>query len=238
MCIHLIDVVYICIDHDSLGLQAGLTLLRRLPGRTLPVVIRMAEEGGLARLLVDREARLGAYQNLFAFAYLERTCTPDLLNNTPRDILARARYDEYFQEQSQSESTVSSKPPWVPWEKADEQLRAANYRWVDRLQALLKGSGYRILALTDLDSPLSKFAADEVERMARLEHELWLKEKQDGGGQPAPRPPDSAAKVDPDCVPWELLSDTAKEKKRRLVDEIPAFLGRAGFQVNRRAADE
>lgn len=75
-----IDRVYVCVDDDALGLHAGLTLLRRIPeGRDIPIVIRMTEETGLAKLLDDRKNHSGAYRNLFAFGYLDHSCTPDLL---------------------------------------------------------------------------------------------------------------------------------------------------------------
>jgi hypothetical protein len=75
-----IDRVYVCVDDDALGLHAGLTLLRRIPqGKDIPIVIRMTEEAGLAKLLDDRKNHSGAYRNLFAFGYLDHTCTPDLL---------------------------------------------------------------------------------------------------------------------------------------------------------------
>jgi hypothetical protein len=199
-----IGSVYICVDDDSLGLHAGLTLLRQLPDHSLPVVIRMAEESGLARLLEDRKNHPGAYRNLFAFGYLDRTCTPDLLNNTPRDILARARHEEYVQQQHKVASFFVESPTLRPWEQLDERYREANYQWVDHLRLLLKESGYGIVPLTGWDIPLLEFSVDEMERMACL-----------------------------GVIEQEPLSDSARKKERLPVNEIPAFLGRAGFQVSR-----
>ncbi len=75
-----IDRIYICIDNDSLGLHAGLMLRSRLPqGTDIPIVIRMSEETGLARLLEDHRRHPEEYLSLAAFGYLDQTCTPDLL---------------------------------------------------------------------------------------------------------------------------------------------------------------
>lgn len=75
-----IDRIYICVDNDSLGLHAGLMLRLQLPdGVEIPIVIRMCEETGLARLLEDHRNQLGEYRSLVAFGYLDHTCTPDLL---------------------------------------------------------------------------------------------------------------------------------------------------------------
>jgi hypothetical protein len=75
-----VDCVYVCVDDDALGLHAGLTLYRHSPnGKNIKIVIRMAEENGLAKLLEDRKNHKGVYQNLVAFGYLNHTCTPELL---------------------------------------------------------------------------------------------------------------------------------------------------------------
>jgi hypothetical protein len=75
-----IDRIYICVDDDSVGLHAGLMLRMRLPeGVEIPIVIRMSEEAGLARLLEDHRNNLGEYRSLVAFGYLDHTCTPELL---------------------------------------------------------------------------------------------------------------------------------------------------------------
>ena len=91
--------IYICVDDDALGLHSGLTLSRRLSEAGIPIVVRMAEENGLAKLLEFRRNHHGAYRNLFAFGYLDHTCTPDLLKNTPRDLLARLAHEEFVRNQ-------------------------------------------------------------------------------------------------------------------------------------------
>ena len=75
-----VDRIYVSIDNDSLGLHAGLMLHQRLlQGANIPIVIRMSEESGLARLLEDHRAHRKEYRSLSAFGYLDQTCTPDLL---------------------------------------------------------------------------------------------------------------------------------------------------------------
>ena len=76
-----IEHIYVCLDNDALGLHAGLMLRLRIPeGVNIPIVIRMSEEAGLARLLEDhRRGRQDEYSSLSAFGYLDHTCTPELL---------------------------------------------------------------------------------------------------------------------------------------------------------------
>jgi hypothetical protein len=75
-----IQRVYVCVDDDALALHAGLTLYHHNQhGKELKIVIRMAEENGLSKLLRERGSQDWVYPNLVAYGYLNHTCTPDLL---------------------------------------------------------------------------------------------------------------------------------------------------------------
>ena len=73
------DIAYVCLDGDSLGLHAGLILAGHLRQGDIPIVVRMAEKGGLATLLHDERDGKDHYANLTAFPLLDRTCTPEIL---------------------------------------------------------------------------------------------------------------------------------------------------------------
>jgi hypothetical protein len=74
-----INIAYVCLDDDTLGLQASLILQQLLHRHKTPIVVRMAEKGGLATLLQGDGAGSGRYENLTAFALLDSTCTPEIL---------------------------------------------------------------------------------------------------------------------------------------------------------------
>ncbi len=226
-----IDHVYICVDNDSLGLHAGLVLLRQRPNSGIPIVIRMAEQSGLARLLGDRKNDRGTYQNLYAFGYLDHTCTPDLLNDTTHDVLARAAHEEYVQQQMKTGTAVPSDPSMQPWAQLDEQYRKANYQWVDHINQVLKEGGYTLVPLIGWDSPALEFSLAELERMAQLEHQLWCQDRQNDGWRYALGPKDLAARTHPHLVDWDALPEAEREKNRTAVRGIPSFLSRAGYQI-------
>ncbi len=200
-----LDSIYICVDDDSLGLHTGLTLQRKLSGGNVPIVIRMTEESGLARLLVDRKGRSEASHNLFGFGYLDQTCTPELLHNTPRDNLARAAHEEFVQQQlKRGDAALATleDPALQPWERLEARYREASYRWVDQVSEVLQGLGYRITPLTDWDESSQELRPGDAQRLAQLTRENFpAGEKATGHFQ---------------------------------VDDLPAFLGRAGFQASRK----
>lgn len=220
---------YICLDNDALGLHAGLVLRRQMHGNSISIVIRMSDEEGLARLLQNRPQKPN---HLFAFGYLDHTCTIDLLNQTPCDILARAAHEQYLQHQIKTGEEDANDPSLQPWQQLDMQTRAYSYRWVYHIPELLKQAKYILKPLTDWDAPFMKFSTDQVECMAQLEHQLWSKEKLQDGWTYAPGDKDMRARTNPDLVAWEVLAEDEKEKNREMVMGLPLLLENAGFQIN------
>ena len=232
-----VNAIYILMDDDSLDLHAGLTLLRRLPqtptvlvpasARDVPIVMRMAGQMGLSRLLRERQNQsANTYRNLFAFALLDSTCTPDLLHTTQRDLLARAVHEDYVAQHRKNGAFDESLPNLQPWEQLSETYRQPNYRFADHVKVLLEAVGLSIARLVDWDAPFQQLDPPDVEAMSRLEHQLWQDEKT---GDPT----DPAAKTNPNLAPWEKLPEAEKEKDRQFIRGIPSFLGRAGYQVKK-----
>jgi hypothetical protein len=230
------NAIYICVDDDALGLHAGLTLLGRISESNVPIVVRMAEETGLAKLLEFHRNQHGAYRNLFAFGYLDQTCTPELLKNSPRDLLARLAHEEYIRKQVGTGGIPVEDDSLLPWDKLNEAYRKANYQWADHIPLLLKLIGYKLGPLSDWDAPSFQFTPAQVEGMARSEHELWCKDRVEDGWRYGPVK-SLETKTSPDLVSWEHRSEAEREKDCLLVRNIPAFLGRAGFQVAKMRLD-
>jgi hypothetical protein len=84
-----VDGVYICLDDDALGLDIGLRLSHQMRNLPIPIVVRMAEEGGLAKLLLGEQTGKMLFGNLHAFGLLNQTCTADLLLGGTHEMLAR-----------------------------------------------------------------------------------------------------------------------------------------------------
>ena len=226
-----VTAVYVCLDDESLGLTAGLTLLRRLKGLDTPIVVRMVSETGLASLLDGGDDGEGGFANLRAFALLERTCQPELLLGGTHEILARAIHEEYVRQQSESGETPQTNPSMVPWDTLPESLRESNRRQADHISVKLKAVGCGIAPLTDWDAEFMQFTPDEIELMARMEHERFVEERLRGGWRIGPK--DLAKKTNPHLVPWEQLPEEIKELDRNPVRGLPRFLARAGLQIHR-----
>ena len=228
-----VDAVCICLDGDSLGLYAGLTLLRQLRHHRIPIVIRMTEGTGLATLLQGQHSGKGTFDNLHAFRLLDRTCTPDLLLGGTHEILAQAVHEEYVRHQRHLGETAQTNPALVPWDSLPEYVKESNRHQVDRIGIKLKAIGCGITSLSDWDAASFDLAPDEVERMSRLEHESWVEQRRRDGWVYATGPKDPERQTHPDLVPWKDLPESERDKNRNAARELPSFLARAGFQIYR-----
>lgn len=228
-----IDAIYICLDNDSLGLDAGLSLLNQIKQHPTPIFIRMVQHSGLATLLYGGYGGDGAFKNLHAFGLLDQTCTLDLVLGGTHEILARSLHEEYMRHQKQLGQTAQTNPVMVAWDQLPEALKESNRRQVDHIRLKLEAIGAGITTLTDWDAEPFEFKQAEVDLMARMEHERWVQERQLEGWKYAPGSKNMNKKTHPDLVPWEKLSQSAKDLNCNAVRDIPTFLAQAGFEIYR-----
>jgi hypothetical protein len=116
-----------------------------------------------------------------------------------------------------------------PWDELPEKLKESN-----RAQARQIGEKLAVigcLMIPAFDPALTfAFADEEVQLLARLEHERWVAEQMARARLPGSGPQDPSH---PDLVPWEELSDEARAKNVQAVRSIPDLLASVGFQVLR-----
>jgi hypothetical protein len=237
-----VTCAYVCLDDDPSALSTALTLHHRLRGRQVPIVVRMAYEGGLGTLLARRGAS-AEYENLHAFGLLEKTCKPDLLEEGIRDVLARAIHEHYvekreaeLEELPPEERPVEREPAMEPWERLDEEYKYSNRHQARHIPVKLRAVGCVLAPLTDWDAAEGfEFSEDEsnneVELLAQMEHERWKEERESRGWKPGPR--DRDAKTTPFLIPWDELPPYAQNNARNTARVLPQVLSRAGFQIRR-----
>ena len=220
--------VFVCLSADALSITSALSLQRRLAGSgDATIVARVSERGGLQTLLsVPPEG------GVVAFPLLDETCRPELLLRGVNETLAQAMHEDYLRHELAKGHAPGARAALRPWAELAENLREANRAQADCLAERLAAFGYRIAPLTDWEAERFEFGADEVEGMARIEHERWCSERS-GQGYRWGEQRDDRRNTHPDLVEWEELSEEGREKDRVMVRDLPAFLAKAGFQVER-----
>ena len=227
-----VERVYVCLDDDSLGLHAGLSLLQQMKTHKVPVVIRMVEDTGLATLLGDGDARQGKFKELHAFGLLNQTCTADLLLGGTHEVMARELHSVYLSEQTLDNGIAEQSEALVPWEQLPERLKESNRVQAANIGKTLAETGYSIAQMRDWEAGELDFSPQEVEVMSSKEHERWCRQRKQAGWIYGPER-DADKKINPDLVQWDDLPEEEKEKNRRFVRGLPRSLARAGFQIER-----
>jgi len=223
---------YICLDNDALGLAAALALQHRARSLGIPVVVRMTGDAGLATLLRGEEATPGAPPAIQAFSLLDQACRPEQILAGTHEALAQAIHADYCRHQRERGETPATNPAMVPWDELPEHLRDSNRDQAAHIGVKLRELGCGLAPLTDWDEPLFAFTADEVERLARLEHDRWVDERRRAGWRPGPAK-DVDRKISPYLVPWEALTEPVRDQDREPVRQLPRFLAGAGFKIIR-----
>lgn len=149
------------------------------------------------------------------------------------DYIARMIHQEYLEQEKAAGRTRETNPSLVPWEGLPEALRESSRRnWLD-MENKLRHIGCRIRPLVPGEKTRFAFRPEEVEDLAKREHDRWMQERIKGGWRFGELK-DTERKVSPCLLPWERLDEATREKDRYLVRMIPDILLRCGYDIDRR----
>ncbi|MFO1531871.1 MAG: hypothetical protein U1F77_19585 [Kiritimatiellia bacterium] len=156
--------VFVCLDDDSRGLSAALALMARRRRGAPAIVVRMAQDAGLAVLLKGMGGAEGAGASLRAFGLLDRTIPTrsagrerDHGPGDPRGLSAAAGSGGGDSAQNAS---------LVPWDALPADLREANREQAADIGVKLRAVGCGVAPALYGDEPGFKFAPEEVELLA------------------------------------------------------------------------
>lgn len=116
-----------------------------------------------------------------------------------------------------------------PYTKLSEDEKESNRNNVRDIPNKLASVGY-VMTETQCNETPIKFKNDEIEILAKKEHERWMQEKLSTGWQYAKKT-DRVAKLHKSLIPWNKLPEDEKEKDRSLVKGIPKILSKAGYSI-------
>ena len=224
--------VFVCFDDDSLSLSTALALVQHGQEQHPTIVVRMAQDAGLAVLLEGVDSGSGSFKHLRAFGLLDRTCHPDQVMRGTHEILARAIHENYCRQQATKGDTPDINASLVPWDALSDHLKESNRQQADDIGVKLQAVHCSAAPLLDWDESLFEFTLDEIERLARMEHDRWMTAKRQDGWRYGPNKINEA-KTHPCLVPFDELPSEEKDKDRSTVCQIPHLLAKVGFRVHR-----
>ncbi|MCK4517211.1 NAD-binding protein [Candidatus Babeliales bacterium] len=229
-----ITYICICLGDETLALSTALVLNQHLRTSTIPIVMRTNTDRGIATLF--RETGEKEYRdkfiNIHVFPIVSQTSSMDFILNSTHELIAQAIHEEYVQNQKKIGKTAVTNPSMVDWDELQEHLKESNRKQADNIIEKLDAIHCNIELLTDWDEKLFEFTPEEVENLAIMEHERWMKERIEQGWRYGPVK-DIKKKVSPSLISWENLSEDVKEIDRNAVRSIPSLLYRVDLKIIR-----
>jgi hypothetical protein len=143
--------------------------------------------------------------------------------------LAQKIHEKFVQDQAGKKPATDAN--MQPWEKLREDIREENRKQARDTKAKLKAVNCGIIPVGERASKLFEFTPEEIEIMAIMEHERWMKSKKDDNWTYAPPPRDDEKKTHHCQLPWEELSEDEKQKDRDTIKALPDMLHEIGFEV-------
>jgi len=139
------------------------------------------------------------------------------------DRIAEGYYDGYAARWGRPEDT--------PWSELGDDGRRADLGSARAALVYLHRLGFERVHLSEeLDDPV--LTDDDVEALARVEHERWLDSKRVDGWSLGPH--SSEAKTHPNMTSWEMLSEEDRDKDRERITLLPSVVAKAGWDLNPR----
>ena len=229
-----IEQIFVCYDDEELALRKALATAR--PPSLRSVVVRVNRNNPLAtEFSPDRQPSdspmYALYGDLIVFSELDRLIDPAESTDDRLELLASAIHANYVRLRLDSGEARSDNEALVAWNILPEKYRSENYDQARDIEAKLHSIGLASARMTAEPEPFA-FTEDELERLARMEHERWMRERVDSGWRFGPVR-DNEALIHPDLLPYGELSESAREKDRQAVLLIPELLASAGYRIVR-----
>lgn len=206
-------------DAPALALALAIDNHYRKQDRACPPIhVRMA--GG-------HDGRLGV--SIFPFGGLESLADPELLLQERHDALARSIHDFYLEGRLDEGEAIGARASMQEWEDLAESFRDDNRLVADCYQLKLRDIGAR---LAGGSGPTLRLEGDELEELARAEHDRWMAAKLSGGWRYGPVR-DDRARIHPDILPYDDLSERIKDLDREQVRIMTRLLAASGHRALR-----
>ena len=222
------SAVYVCLGDDSLGMLAALTMDELLRPSAVPVIVRMSEEAGFAAALTTETRDGETADNIRAVGLLELSCNVDLVLDGAHEILARAIHQGYVRHHLELGESAAENSSLAMWEELSEEIRESNRDRARTVDDHLAQIDCRLVQVITEHPRTLQFSPDEIEVLARLEHERWCNEQ---------RRPSFDANNKPLALlcstPWDECPDNVRQFNREMVAVMPSILAKADFEIRR-----
>jgi hypothetical protein len=197
---------------------------------------RLAGKTSFERSSLPSESQLDLHVNGLEFLALVQQIilTPEILeklSSAAHEIYCETKTAEGYRYGPEKSREMKTNPLLIPYADLPEWAKEANRVTVRSVPDKLAAAGY-IMIPARSNQPALEFPGTDLEKLARLEHELWMAAKIAVGfqlGKPTVEDP----KRNEYLVEWERLDKETKDIDRDLIKGIPRILARAGYAIEK-----
>lgn len=213
-------------DGDAIATMLAL----RRPGTAFstgaaPILVRQSREDRLLSRLSGTEARDRDMKRLVAFGGLLRPDSIERVLDRKGDRTAIALHARYL---GNAETLgVNSPAALESWDNLAENLRDANRASAAHAPILFAALNLAFVPKDEARAPVTP-DAEEIERLAQVEHRRWLADRIDRGWRHGPAR-DDRRRLHPSLVPFEELTPADREKDRNAVRALIAVHAEQGL---------
>ncbi|WP_171017693.1 RyR domain-containing protein [Sphingobacterium daejeonense] len=149
---------------------------------------------------------------------MEDICDLEFITGEKQDRLAQSIHDDYRKLLSGASSESSKYTS--DWHTLTEDAKDANRAQADHIpyKFLMTGRNWPVHELQNI-----MFTDDEVEKLAIIEHNRWMAHRYINGWDFGEERNDDL-KLHPSLIPWEILSESEKQKDRDTILLIKVLL--------------
>jgi hypothetical protein len=230
------DLAFVCYDDEEHALKTAMTAERLWRRQPLTVVVRLDRLAAFrgAADVDDAEGRLfddDVSGRLRVFGVVHAACDPRLIGEDLVERLARVVHDRYRLARRDEGGSVRTNRAMVSWDDLPPRLQESNRQQARDIGRKLREIGCVLIPRVRPDGD-GLLGDDEIERLAKLEHDRW-RAAHDAMGWRYSDQPDPARKLHPGLRDWADLPDRLRRRNHEAVRELPTILADAGFQIVR-----
>lgn len=229
---NMLTTTAVCFDNDTRSLSFSLALLPKIKPLRVPILLRMTTDGGLTTLLDADIASKSLAGLVKPFPIIGLSSESEILLHREMDAGAIAVHEDYRAKRRKGEHDASD-PSLNDWDQLDEDLKDSCRQQADHIEIKLRALGLAITTDKKAGPSVTTFTPDEVETMARMEHDRWNADRFLAGWSHAPGKKSIENKTSPWLIGWDKLPEEIREYDREAVRNIPRLVELSGRHIVR-----
>jgi len=229
------NIIYFCIEDDTLEIDTLTRLKRLLPGLKAEYVLFTKPSTPIPKPIKDDN-------NIKIIELVKESCTANVVVDEELDKLAMLIHNDYLKrakediEKSKNKNLNEGKEPpkqksvMVEWKRLNEEYRDNNRSQADHIEVKLRAIKCESCPADDSRDEYD-FTKEKIimTDLAKMEHQRWNANRWLAGWRLGKR--NDILKTHPDLVPWEKLNAKTKDYDIDAVANIPYLLSQNNKKV-------